>query len=215
MNRVVRRGAVVLSLVCATACARLPVPSPATIVPLEPYTASIQIRATAHGRGALVSAGCAVDPASGARIELRDNMGGTRLLIILKPSAAFLFAPDSGESASWSESDSSLPWSPLDLWTLLAAVPPPHGESIRYDNSGRLAACEWRGASGGRRASFASTAGGFPYSSAVVDGPMGAKLAIEWRRAEFGAIPSEALAEPPGAGTETVSASSLLEGLLP
>ncbi len=209
-------GAALLSamLFCG-ACSHIPQQSPAAISPLAPYTASIQIRATAHGRGALLSAGCAVDPASGARVEIRDNMGGTRLLVLLKPSSALLFNPDSGESARWSELDSSLPWSPLDLWTLLAATPPPHGESIKYDNSGRLAACEWRGAGGGRRARFVRSTGGFPYASAMVDGPMGARLTVEWRKADFGAIPAEVLAGPPGAGTEAVSASSLLDGLLP
>ncbi len=215
MNQVIGRLAVSCTLLSAAACGRLPEPSPAAIAPLDSYSASIRIKASARSHGVLVPAGCAVDPASGARVEIRDNMGGTRLLIILKQSSAFLFDPESGKSAGWQESDSGLPWSPLDLWTLLAAAPPPHGESIKYDGSGRLAACEWRGPGGRRRARFVRAPGGFPYSSAVVEGPMGARLAVEWRQADFGAIPAEALAEPPGAGAESVSPSSLLEGLMP
>lgn len=197
------------------ACVYSPPGQTAARAPLAPYTAAIEIRATAKGHGAIIPAGCAVDPALGARIELRDSMGGTRLLVILKPSAALLFAPDNGESAAWNESDPSLPWSPLDLWTLLAAEPPPHRDFAKYDDSGRLMACSWTGASGGRRASFVRASGDFPYSSATMDGPIGAVLTIEWRKVALGAMPAQALVPPVGKGAGRVPASALLEGLLP
>ncbi len=211
LNAMVVCSAAFLSL----ACVHSPPGQAAARAPLAPYTASIQIRATAKGHGATIPAGCAVDPALGARIELRDAMGGTRLLVILKPSAALLFAPEKGESAAWSESDTTLPWSPLDLWTLLAAAPPPHRDFAKYDGSGRLMACSWTGPNGGRRASFARASGDFPYSSATVDGPIGAVLAIEWRKVAVGAMPAQALVAPAGEGAESVPASALLEGLLP
>ncbi len=198
------------------ACAHRPPAQASARVPLPPYTANIQIRATAKGRGAVVPAGCAVDPSLGARVELRDGLGGARLLAILKPSSALLFAPDSGESAVWKESDSNLPWSPLDLWTLLSATPPPHRDFARYDSAGRLAACSWQGPNGGRRARFLAGSGAFPYSKAFVDGPMGAILSIEWRSVTLGALPEESLVMPESAmGAGSVAAAQLLERLLP
>jgi hypothetical protein len=182
------------------------------VVPVA-YGAHLQVTLEAHGRGFSLPAGAAVDPARGARVELRDPLGAARLLLLLSPASGRLFSPDAREEARWEAASESLPWSPLDLWSLLVALPPPGATDARRDAEGRLLSVRWSGPYGSMKARFSPAAERlFPPASALLSGPGPARLAVVWRDARAGA-PQEGALEPPAGGSVAVPLESLLEEL--
>lgn len=126
--RLARLGAALLVLSsallsgCAPARTPLPwAPEPAKI----PYSATLRILVHSRGRTASLRAGCAVDPSRGARVEIRDPMGSTRLLLILlpRPTRALLIDPARRVRALWNQNTENLPWVPETLWLALAGWP--------------------------------------------------------------------------------------------
>jgi len=204
-------AAVVLSAALLAACApRRPAPPSPPAPPPVAYRAHLQLTVEAAGRGFSLPSGAAVDPARGARVELRDPMGGARLLLLLGPQSGRLFQPGSAEEARWERASDALPWSPLDLWSLLVASPPPAATSVRSDGSGRPLSASWPGERGTLRARFLwDPSRPFPPDEAHLKGPGPARLTVIWRDAQPGAIPDVALAPPEGEGT-AVSLEDLL-----
>lgn len=175
-----------------------------------PYSAKIQLTAEARGRGLSMPAGVAVDPAGFARVELRDPMGATILVLALSPHSGRLLSPGLRQEALWDKATETLPWDPSDLWCLLSGVPT--GASLSDPQRGHHRA-SWRGPFGKVRfRSVPSQDRAFPPEEASLRGPGAARLAIAWRTVYPGPPPPEALLPPPPA-TEQVLMQSLLDGL--
>ncbi len=203
-----------LCAVALAACTARTPPSAVAPLRLGAYAGQVAVTATYRGRGFAFRAGCAVDPAAGARLEVRDPMGGTRLLLLLRPDAGEFLSPGTGEEAVWDGGSEELPWNPLDLWTLLAAVPPPHRDTVSYDAIGRLVSCRWSGRGSileGRF--FAAKEGAFPYASATLAGPGAARLEVRWAAVRPAAPPEGFLARPASLAFAAVPLDRLLEGV--
>jgi hypothetical protein len=104
-----------------------------------PYTANARFLFEARGKTASFRGGCAVDPGQGLRLEVRDPMGSTRLLLILlpHPTGVLLLDPARKVHALWSLRSPSLPWVPDTLWLVLSGEPP-FGAEISRSGEDRL-----------------------------------------------------------------------------
>lgn len=187
---------------------------PRSEAPLPPaYTARLQVTAEARGRGMSLPAGAAVDPARCARLELRDPMGATLLLLWITPDRGRVLSPDGRQEAAWDRASESLPWSPAELWALLAGTLPPGARSQRRDAAGALRSARWDNPFGGvALRAVPAASGAFPPESAELSGPGPARLALRWRSVSPGPPPDAAL-EPPPPG-EAVPLSDLLGEVL-
>lgn len=198
-------------LLALTSCAsRRPVgeraPSPAH----APYSAKIQFTAEAKGRGLSVPAGVAVDPAGFARVELRDPMGATLLVLALTPTSGRILSPDLRRGAKWDGASEALPWSPSELWCLLAGVLPTEGASLANLRP-KADGATWKGPFGKVTLSREASPGrAFPPAQASLRGPGPARLGVVWRRVYEGAPPESSLAPPPAA-PEQLPLESLLK----
>jgi len=196
------RTAALLCAAALVACAARRPPSPAAPPPPPTaYRAHLQVTVEALGRGFSLPSGAAVDPARGGRVELRDALGGARLLLLLDSASGRLFRPGTAEEARWTGACEALPWSPSDLWSLLVASPPTAAHAVRRDGSGRPLSAAWPGAGGTLRVRFTWEPGRlFPPAEAHLKGPGAARLAVVWRDAQAGGIPDGALDAPQGGG---------------
>lgn len=143
---------VLLGLGCAP---RLPVPSSAEGRGLLSGRGRITLSAGHRG----ISAPCAfvLDGASGrARVEIREPMGTTRLVLFLSPAEARLWEPTSGAWALWMGAADGLPFAPSDLWAALRALPP---VGARGRTEGQGVRASWRNGAGRVRGWFGEREG--------------------------------------------------------
>ncbi|MEW6758918.1 MAG: hypothetical protein AB1347_11920 [Acidobacteriota bacterium] len=96
-------------------------------------------------RGFTAPCAFALDPSSGARVEVRDPFGTTRLLLFLGPSQATVVDPVTGRYGFWRGSSDTLPWSPSDLWAAVTGRPPAGARLRRRDGRAEAA---WSGRAG-------------------------------------------------------------------
>jgi len=96
-------------------------------------------------RGFTAPCAFALDPSSGARVEVRDPFGATRLLLFVGPSEATVVDPATGRFGLWRGSSDALPWSPSDLWSAMTGRPPAGARVLRRE--GGLEAA-WSGRTG-------------------------------------------------------------------
>lgn len=155
-------------------------------------------------------AGVAVDPAGFARVELREPLGATVLVLAISSHTGRLLSPDLGQEALWDKASGALPWSPSELWCLLSGEVP----------AGAHPLSDWRG--GSRRTSWNGPFGKvifrtepspgrtFPPAVASLRGPGKARLTVAWRAVYDAPPPREALLPPPPAA-EQVPLDSLLK----
>lgn len=178
-----------------------------------PYASRLQLTAEARGRGMSLAAGAAVDPGLGARLELRDPMGATVLLLWVSPAGGRILSPDGRQEARWEGAVEVLPWSPSEVWALLTGALPAGARSVRRTSSGALSGARWDGPYG-RVTLRAVAAPGrpFPPESAELSGPGPARLGVRWTSLSDQPPPASAL-EPPPPG-EPVPLSDLVGEIL-
>ncbi len=189
------------------------------VVPLcsaaSSYSAAIQLTATAGGRGMTASGVCAVDPARGGRIELRDPSGATRLLLLFDSRRASLMDVSRGLVYSWQAASAGMPWSAADLWFMFAGGAPPKLKAARSTGEGPDRAT-WSNAMGTLRCQFLpSPDSPLGYWNARCEGPGRARLDVSWHAFQRMPIPAEAFQPPPGLAFTAASAKDLLEGASP
>lgn len=105
--------------------------------PVAPHTLTARVLFEVGGRAAAFRAGCAVDPTRGARIEVRDPMGSTQIVIFLQPTGALIVDPARKLKAAWDSRSKELPWGPGILWLVFTGTPPP-GAEVREREDGTL-----------------------------------------------------------------------------
>lgn len=217
MNGAARKALVPFALLLLVACAhRYPgVGSPPSTVPQEAFSALIHCT-IAFGKTRVAASGaCAVDPSVGARIELRDPLGATRLLLLIAPRQATLIAVESGRYYVWKDASSDVPWSASDLWAAFSGRLPETARRIRRTSSGAAVSARWRNADGRIRASFtASQSGPCPHATVFLKGPRSAALRISFSQGK--SFDSESTLFEPPAGLETTRATpaDILQDLL-
>lgn len=154
------------------------------------------------GRGRIVlsagpsglSAPCAfaLDPAAGrARVEIREPMGATRLVLFLEPGAALLWDPAGGGWTRWERAGGGLPFGPGDLWSALLLRPP---GGARGGSFGPEVRATWHNGAGRVRGRFRQGDG---VGRAILVGPRGARLEIRFEAVEAAAPPEGAFIPPP------------------
>lgn len=154
--------------------------------------------------------GCAVDPEKGVRIELRDAMGATKLLLFLNGERATAVIPESGATCTWSKATREFPWSASDLWAIFTGKLP----SQRWSRKGQVIHSTWRNEMGKIRAELSlgadeTVAGGF------FKGPGRFRLEIKFRNVKGGAFPSEVFKLPRGVQGHRAPPSEVFSGVLP
>jgi hypothetical protein len=165
-----------------------------------------------RGKGVPLSGLLAVVPGKGARLEIRNPLGGVSLVAFVGPRACTLLRPADGAQASWGEAGGDLPFSAGDLWFLLTGAPP--SEAMDTRSRGSLFEARWRN-DAGRMEMTADTAGAAPapFGAARMRGPRGAQLRMTLSGPRAVQVPEEALRPPPPSAT--ASPSSLLDELAP
>jgi hypothetical protein len=187
----------------------VPAPSPPA------YQATARVLFEGGGRAASFRAGCAVDPARGLRMEVRDPFGATRLLLILlpHPTGITLVDPARKVRALWSGKSKSLPWIPDALWMALAGEPPAQARIARA--SGGSLDLRWE--FGGTRLKGSLTpasSGPAVFSRTEIHG-RGVRLEISLSGAEPRALAPEALDVPDLESYVTTDLWELLPGGTP
>lgn len=188
-------------LLCAAAISCAGAKTPVALGPaapaVAPYSASLGLSLALGGKGVLVSGGCAVVPGQGARVELRDPAGATRLLMLLKPAEGTLIDPVEGLSYTWEEASRELPWGAAELLAVFSGSFP-EGAEIEGGRGGAREA-RWKNGEGRVKGTFApSSSGPFPYGSAQIAGPRGASLRITWKSSRPGTFAESVFQAPPG-----------------
>ncbi len=196
---------------CAARRMNVEVPSAA----ISSYSAAIQLTATFGGHGMTASGGCAVDPARGARVELRDASGATRLLLLFDSRHASLMDVSRGLVYSWQAASADMPWSASDLWFIFAGGTPPGLRAVRSSEEGQDRTA-WSNALGTLRCRFLpSEDSPLTYGDARCKGPGRARLDVSWHAFQRTPIPAEAFQPPPDLVFTAASARDLLEGASP
>ena len=216
----VRRGpvwkgsALLLLLVCSACAGRRP-PAGAPDVPRADaaFTARFSGSLEWRGKGVPLSGLLAVVPDSGARLEIRNPLGGVLLVVFVGPRACTLLRPTDGAQATWDAAGGEFPFAARDLWFLLSGCPP--AESMDTRSRGGVFEARWRNEGGWvDLAGRASETGPAPFTKARMRGPRGAELRMTLGTPEARTVPEEAL-RPPAPAAETASPSELLKELVP
>jgi hypothetical protein len=149
-----------------------------------------------HGLSA--DGGCAVDPARGVRLELRDPSGSARLLLLLRRNAGEIIAPGPGLVFRWTSPTEEMPFAPADLWLLFTGTPPPNLRDLQATEKG-LTYAAWAGPGGACSCRLAPSPGAAaPFESADLRGPSGTALRLAFRDARAGDFPDASFAAPQG-----------------
>jgi hypothetical protein len=179
------------------------------------YSAVLSGSLTWHGKGIPITGGCAVDPQHGIRVELRDAMGMTRLLLLVNPSECRLIDPAAGLISAWSSPEKDIPWAPEDL-TFLFTARRPAGLTRLTGRTGHPALeASWQNSRGRMTARFEPfKTGPCPFSDAVLAGPGGARLELKWNSVVAASFSAGAF-DPPPMNLEPVAVDRLLNEIEP
>lgn len=180
-----------------------------------PYSASIRLSATLGKHGLTAAGGCAVDPARGARIELRDPSGSATFLLLLTRDRAQLIALRSGLTCRWGASSSSVPFSSADLWFLFTGVVPPGLRDLRATEKG-LAYAAWDTPLGSISCQLHPVSGELlSHDSGLLRGPGGTHLEVTWRTIQHGVFNDAAFLPPAGLALVPAAFDEVLEEVAP
>jgi hypothetical protein len=179
------------------------------------YSATLSGSLTWHGKGIPITGGCAVDPRRGIRVELRDPMGMTRLLLLVNDSECKLMDPVAGLISTWSSPHRDMPWAPEDLAFLFMAHRPPSLTRLTTRTGHPTLEASWRNDRGRMTATLEpSNTGPCPFSEATVSGPGAAKLTLKWGSVAPASFPAQAF-DPPPMNLEPVAVDRILSEIQP
>jgi len=208
-----RAALALLLLTALLACAqRAPETWKPLAAPSSSYSASAACILVLGEREFRASGGCAVDPAQGARMELRDPFGATLLLIIVTPTRGILLCPQRRLSFTWTEAGREMPWSPGDLMALFVG-PPPGSAKLSSEGSGLI--FRWKNSAGRVRGEFAPASGSAAFSAASLRGPGRAGLSLRLNSARPENFGPEVFRLPEGIEVEPSSPTQILKEISP
>ncbi len=183
-----------LLLLLFLSCAARQIPDAPPSSPLpQTYSGILQVEARAGGTPILLTAGVAVDRSRGARVEVRDPIGATQLLILIGPDEGTAVDLRMGTRSKWREAIRPFPWEPGDWWALLAG--PENGSAAEWKphTKNRLRA-QWKNPLGKIRATL--TREGPDKMSLEVKGPHAARLTLRLSGIREASLPADFLSEP-------------------
>ena len=180
-----------------------------------PYSASLRLTTTLGQRGFTASGGCAVDPARGVRVELRDPSGASQLLLLVTRDRAVLIALKTGLTCEWGRASRSMPFSSADLWFLFTGRPPAGLTDLQATEKG-LTYAAWDGGLGPASCQFTPVSGGLlPHDSALLRGPWGARVELNWSNVRPGVFDDAAFRPPEGLALLPASVQEVLAEAAP
>ena len=198
-----------LLVILAASCQHRP-PELLRPVPVSSYSAFINCTLSFRNHTTAFQGGCAVDPAKGVRVELRDVMGSTKILLFLNGEKATAVVPESGATCAWSKATPVFPWGSSDLWALFTGELP----SLRGSRGGRSVRSTWKNDMGKIRAELTSSADGM-VQRAFLKGPRGFRLKIDFSRVKHGVFSSGVFELPPGFPGHSATPAEVFSGVLP
>lgn len=198
-----------LLVILAASCQHRP-PELLQPVSVSSYSALINCTLSFRNHTTAFQGGCAVDPAKGVRVELRDVMGATKILLFLNGEKATAVVPESGAICAWSKATPAFPWGSSDLWAIFTGKLP----SQRWSRKGQVIHSTWRNDMGKIRAELTSSADGMA-ERAFLKGPRGFRLEIKFRSVKGGAFPSEVFNLPRGVQSHRAPPAEVFSGVLP
>ena len=180
-----------------------------------PYSASLRLSTTLGQRGFTASGGCAVDPARGARIELRDPSGASQFLLLVTRDRAVLIALKTGLTCKWGPASRAIPFSSADLWFLFTGRPPAGLRDLQATEKG-LTYAAWDGGLGTVACQFDPVSGGLlPHDSALLRGAVGARVELSWSNVRPGVFDDGAFRPPEGLALLPASVQEVLAEVAP
>ena len=209
LSRALSVSALCASLACAQ---RAPETWKPLATPSSSYSASAACILVLGEREFRASGGCAMDPAQGARMELRDPFGATLLLIIVTPARGILLCPQSRLSFTWTEAGREMPWSPGDLMALFVG-PPPGSAKVSSEGSGLIV--RWKNGAGRVTGEFAPASGPAAFSEVSLRGPGRASLSLRLNSARPENFGPEVFRLPEGIEVEPSSPAQILKEISP
>ncbi len=217
MSGAARKAFVPILVLLLAACSqkRPPVAVAPVEVPQAAFSASLTCTAAYGHTNVTASGGCALDPARGARVELRDPFGAARLLLLVSPDEATLLSVVSGRFYTWSTASREMPWSAADLWAVLSGRLPRDARLVKRSAAGLVTAARWRNADGRIAIRLCPSEGSaFPYASAQLKGPRSAALRVKWSRVKPARFENRAFSVPSGLATVEAPPADILGELI-
>jgi hypothetical protein len=197
---------------CASRRVDLTLPPP---TPEASYSAVLSGSLTWHGKGIPITGGCAVDPLQGIRLELRDTLGMTRLLLLVNAKECRLVDPAAGLVSTWSSPGRDIPWASEDLIFLFLGHRPPGLTRLTVRTGRPMLEASWKNGLGKVTAELEPLEGGAcPFRQAVVMGPGAARLKLNWTSVLAASFPDDAF-DPPSMALKPVGADRLLSEIQP
>jgi hypothetical protein len=179
------------------------------------YSALLSGSLTWHGKGIPIAGGCGVNPQHGIRVELRDAMGMTRLLLLVNTSECRLVDPAAGLVSTWSSPERDMPWAPEDLIFLFTARRPASLARLTARPGHPALEASWQNNRGKMTAKLEPMkVGPCPFSEAVVAGPGSARLQLRWTSIVPASLPADAF-DPPPMNLKPVAVDRLLNEIQP
>ncbi len=172
------------------------------------FSASLRITLSLKGRTLTFHGGCAVASSGDTRIELRDAMGTTRLLIFLRGARATAILPESGASYSWLRGVREFPWSAAQLRTLFVTGIP---EGAKRHGDGSLS-LSWRTYRG--RVTMTRATGDKP-TYAALRGPGSWRLAVAFSSVKAGNFGRDVFMPPRTLQLRPATAAEVFAGVAP
>jgi hypothetical protein len=180
-----------------------------------PYSASLRLSTSLGQRGLTASGGCAVDPARGARIELRDPSGASRFLLLVTRDHAVLVALKTGLACEWGTASRAMPFSSADLWFIFTGRPPAGLRDLQATEKG-LTYAAWNGGLGTVACRFTPASGGLlAHASARLQASGGARIEVDWRNLQPGVFDDAVFSPPVGLALIPASVQEVLAEVAP
>ena len=174
------------------------------------YSALFRCSISYRNRETTFRGGCAIDPERGGRIEFRDPMGATVVLVLLDKERATAVSPFKNLKCTWTESGSEFPWSPADLWSVFSGEYP--ASNLR--SKGLTTTAKWRNDSGKVRAWFTCSGEGLPLK-ARLKGPGPLELTIRFSNPEPSRFKKDTFLLPEVLSFPEADPSDVFSGFLP
>ncbi len=183
--------------------------------PAKPYSASLQMTVSLRSHGFTAQGGCAVDPARGARIELRGPSGAARLLLLVERDRARLVDVRRGLLFTWTAPSSEIPWAPADLWFLFTGRTPAGIRTLQATERGTTA-ISWDNGTGTVECHLKPQASSpLGFVTADCRTPGGTELKVDWKSFQEGSFPESAFQPPPGLDLAPASLEEVLRETSP
>ena len=178
--------------------------------PAKPYSASLQMTVSLRSHGFTAQGGCAVDPARGARIELRGPSGAARLLLLVERDRARLVDVRRGLLFTWTAPSSEIPWAPADFWFLFTNQAPMGIRTLSAAQGG-MTAISWDNGYGTVECHLEpQSSSPLGYVQADCRAPGGTELKVDWKSFQEGNFPESAFQPPSGLSLAPASLEEVL-----